>query len=160
MARREIDVELGVGGVADLRGRILSGERGEMRGGGEDQGLIGGLVVSGRLGPGGGSGRGSRYAIEEFDDVGGIEVGGMEVGGMEDVLIEAGEQENFVALEWAADSASELLLAIVGLERQQTISRAKGAISHVVEDGAVDVIEPDLVTTLMTAPPERPCSAP
>ena len=36
MMGREIDVELGVGRVPDLRGGILSGERGETRGGGED----------------------------------------------------------------------------------------------------------------------------
>ena len=56
MVGREIDVELGIGGVADLRGGIFSGERGELGGGGEDQGLVGSFVVSRRVRPGAAAG--------------------------------------------------------------------------------------------------------
>jgi hypothetical protein len=129
MVGSEIDVELGVGRVADLRGGIFSGEGGEMGGGVEDQGLIGGFVVSGSVGPGGG-GHDLRSAIEELDDVGRVE----------DVLIESSEEENLVALERAADGASELLLAIVRLESEESVGGAEGTVAQVVEDGAMDVI--------------------
>jgi len=56
------------------------------------------------------------------------------------VLIESGEKENLVALERAADGASELLLAIVRLERQEGVDGAEGTVAQVVEDGAVDVV--------------------
>ena len=72
-----------------------------MSGGSEDQGFIGGFVVSGSEGSGSGGGHDLRSAIEEFDYVGGVK----------DVLIESGEKENLVALERTADGASELLLA-------------------------------------------------
>ena len=68
--------------------------------------------------------------FDEFDDVGLVE----------DVLIESSEEENFVALEWAADGASELLLAIVRLERQEGIVRAEGTVAEIIESRAVQVI--------------------
>src|SRR5579864_1036378 len=101
-----------------------------MGGGGEDQSLIGGFVVSGRVRSGAGGGHNFRAAIEEFDYVGRVE----------DVLIESGEEENLVALEWAADGASELLLAIVRLERQEGIRGAERTVAQVIEDGAMNVI--------------------
>jgi hypothetical protein len=91
--------------------------------------LIGGFVVSGSVGPGGG-GHDLRSAIEELDDVGRVE----------DVLIESSEEENLVALERAADGASELLLAIVRLESEESVGGAEGTVAQVVEDGAMDVI--------------------
>ena len=111
MVRREIDVELSVGCVADLRGGIFSGERGELRRGGEDQGLIGDFVVSGSVGAGASGGDDLRSAVQEFDYVGGVE----------DMLIEAGEEENLVALERTADGASELLLAVVRFESEKGV---------------------------------------
>jgi hypothetical protein len=113
MAGCEIDVELGVGRVADLRGGIFSGKRSELGGSGEDQGLIGGFVVSGSVRSGGGLGNDLRAAVEEFDYVGRVE----------DVLVESGEKENLVALDGAADGASELLLAIVRLEGEELSRR-------------------------------------
>ena len=130
MAGREIDVELGVGRVADLRGGIFSGKRGELGGGGEDQGLIGGLVITGSVRSGGGLGHDLRTAVEEFDYVGRVE----------DVLVESGEEENLVALDGAADGASELLLAIVRLEGEERIGSAEGAVAEIEERGAVQVI--------------------
>ena len=130
MVRREIDVELRIRRIADLRGGIFSGERGEMRGGGEDQGLIGGFVVSGRVGTGAGRGHNLRRSVKEFDNVGRVE----------DVLIESREKENLVALERAANGASELLLAIVRLERQESVGRAKRTVAQVIENCPVHVI--------------------
>ncbi len=71
-----------------------------------------------------------RTAIEEFDDVGNVE----------DVLIESGEEEDLVALEGAADGASDLLLTIVRLEREEGIGGAEGTVAKIVERGAVHVI--------------------
>ena len=92
--------------------------------------MIGGFVVSGRVRSGAGGGHDFRGAIEELDDVGGVE----------DVLIESGEKENLIALKRAADGASELLLAIVRLEREESVGSAEGTVSHVVEDGAMNMI--------------------
>ena len=130
IARREIDVELGVGGVADLRGGIFSGERSQLRGGGEDQGLIGGFVIAGSVGAGAGLRNDLRTAVEEFNDV----------GRMKNVLIESGEEENLVALQRTADGASDLLLAVVRLEREKRIGRAEGTVAQIVKAGAVQVI--------------------
>jgi len=130
MAGSEIDVELDVGSIADLRGGIFSGERGELGGGGGDQGLIGGFVVSGGVGSGAGGGYDLRGAVEEFDDVGGVE----------DVLIESGEEENFVAVERAADGASELLLAVVRLEREEGVGGTERTVAQVIEGGAMHAI--------------------
>jgi len=71
-----------------------------------------------------------RTAVEEFDDIGNVE----------DVLIESGEEENLVALDWTADGASDLLLAIVWLEGKKRIRRAEGTVAEVVERGTVQVI--------------------
>ena len=130
IARGEIDIELGVGGVADLRGGIGSGERSELRGGGEDEGLVAGFVVAGRIGSGAGLGDDLHGAVEEFDDIGNVEV----------VLIESGEEEDFVFLERTADGASALLLAAVGLEGHKGIGGAESAVADVIEAGAVPVI--------------------
>src|ERR1700681_981000 len=88
MAGSEIDVELGVGRVSDLRGGIFAGERSEVSGGGDDQCLIGGFVVSGGVRSGASGGNDLRSAVEEFDDAGRVK----------DVLVEAGEEEDSVAL--------------------------------------------------------------
>ena len=126
----EIDVEFGKGRVADLRSGVFSGERGEVRGSGEDQALIGGFVVPGCVRSGGGLGYDLRTAIEEFDDVGNVE----------DVLIESREEENLVAPDRPADCAPDLLLAIVWLEGKEGIRCAEGAVAEIVEGGAVQVI--------------------
>src|SRR5216684_9384784 len=98
MARGKIDVELGIGGVAHLSGGIFSGERGELSGSGEDQSLIAGFVVAGSEGAGASLGDDLRTAVQEFDDIGGVEI----------VLIESGEEEDFILLDRAADGASGL----------------------------------------------------
>ncbi len=130
MARGEIDIQLGIGRVADLRGGIFSGERGELGGGSEDQSLIGGLVIAGSVWSGRGLGHDLRTAVEEFDYVGGVE----------DVLIESGEEENLVSLNGAADGASELLLAIVRLKGEERIRSTEGTVAEIVERGAMHVI--------------------
>ena len=56
------------------------------------------------------------------------------------MLIEAGEEENLVALERAADGASELLLAIVRLECQECVGGAERAVPEVIKRRAVQVI--------------------
>jgi len=99
-------------------------------GGGEDQGFIGGFVVSGSEGSGAGGGHDLRGAIEEFDDVGGVK----------DVLIESAEKEDLVALERTADGASELLLAIVRLKSQESIGGSERTVAEVIKDGAVHMI--------------------
>ena len=60
------------------------------------------------------------------------------------MLIESGEEENLVALDRAADGASDLLLAVVRLERQEGIGRAEGTVAQIVERGAVHMIPPGL----------------
>ena len=75
-----------------------------------------------------------RTAVEEFDDVRNVE----------DVLIESGEKENLVALERAADGASDLLLAVVRLEGEEGIGGSEGTVAQIVERGAVDVIRAGL----------------
>ena len=153
VAGRDVDVELGVGAVADLRRRIFSGERRQLRGGAADQGLVASLVVAGGVGSSPGLRDNLRAAAHEFDDI----------GTMEDVLIESGEEENLVALERTADCASELLLAVVRLERlaipvnarawpsagwfdwrnglvQKIISRTEGTVAEMVEGRSVQVI--------------------
>ena len=56
------------------------------------------------------------------------------------MLIEAGEEENLVALERAADGASDLLLAVVRLEGEESVGGAERTVAEVVERGAVQVI--------------------
>ena len=130
VARGEIDVELGVDGIADLSGGIFSGEGGELGGGGEDQGLIAGFVVSGSERSGASLGNDLRGAVQEFDYVGDVEV----------VLIESGEEEDFILLDGATDGASGLLLAVVGLEGEEGVGCAEGAVTKEVESSAVPVI--------------------
>ena len=59
---------------------------------------------------------------------------------MEDVLIESGEKENLVALERAADGASDLLLAVVRFESEEGIGCAEGTVAQVIESRSVHVI--------------------
>jgi len=112
--------------------------------------LIAGFVVAGRVGSDAGLRHNLHGAVEKFDDVGDVEV----------VLIESSEEEDFIFMNGAADGGAALLLAAVGLEGEVGIGGTEAAVADVVESGAVPVMEPDLVTTLMTAPPARPCSAP
>ena len=72
-----------------MRGGIRSGERSELGGGGEDQGLIAGFVVAGSVRSGAGLGDDLHSAVEKFDHIGDVEV----------VLIESGEEEDFVFLD-------------------------------------------------------------
>src|SRR5579872_5501463 len=130
MARGEIDVELAVAGISDLSGWILSSKRTELRGGGEDQPFVAGFVVTRRVRSGAGLRNDFRAAVEKFDDV----------GDMEDVLIESGKKENLVALERAADSASDLLLAVVRPEREKRAGGSERTVAQIVERGAVNVI--------------------
>ncbi len=130
VARGEIDIELGVGGVADLRGRIRSGQRIELGGRGEDQGLIAGFVIAGGVRSGAGLRDDLHGAVEEFDDVGDVEV----------VLIESGEEEDLVLLDGTADGASALLLAAVRFEGQEGVGGPESAVADVIESGAVPVI--------------------
>ena len=71
-----------------------------------------------------------RTAVQKLDHVGNVK----------DVLVESGEEENLVALERAADGASDLLLAVVRLEREKRIGRAERTIAQIVERCAVHVI--------------------
>ena len=130
VARREIDINFGVGGVAHLSGGIFSGERGELRGCGEDQRLIAGFVVAGSVGSGAGLRDDLRTAVQKFDNGGNVKV----------MLVESGEEEDFIFLERAADSASGLLLAVVRLEGEEGVGGAEGAVAQKIKSGAVPVI--------------------
>src|SRR5579862_159286 len=130
MARGEIDVELAVAGISDLSSWILSSKRTELRGGCKDQRFVAGFVVTRRVRSGAGLRNDFRAAVEEFDDVGDVE----------DMLIESGEEENLVALERAADSASDLLLAVVRPEGEKRVGGPERTVAQVVERGAVNVI--------------------
>ncbi len=94
-----------------MRGGIGSGERSELGCGGEDQGLVAGFVVAGRVRSGAGLGDDLHGAVEEFDYVGDVEV----------VLIESGEEEDFIFLDRTAESGSALLLVAMGLESHEGI---------------------------------------
>ena len=130
--RREIDVELAERGVADLRGGIFSGERGEAVGGGEDQGLIVGLVVAGSGGAGAKLRNHLSGAVKEFDYVGRVK----------DMLVKSGEEEDFVLLDGAADGGSGLLLAAVRLEGEERVGGAECAVAEDNRTGAVRWLEP------------------
>ena len=130
VARSEIDIELGVRGIADLRGGKGTGKRGEVSGSGEDKGLIAGFIIAGRLGSGAGLGLDDHGAVKEFDDIGDVEI----------VLIESAEEEDFVFLDRTAERGSALLLAAVRLEGHHGIGRAEAAVADVVEAGAVPVV--------------------
>ena len=101
-----------------------------MGGGGEDESLIAGFVVAGRIRSGAGLRDDLHGAVEEFDYVGDVEV----------VLIESGEEEDFILLDGTADGASALLLAAVRLEGQEGIGGPESAVADVIESGAVPVI--------------------
>ena len=114
-----------------MRGGIRAGEGGELSGGGEDESLVAGFVVAGSEGPGSGLRDDLHGAVEEFDDVGNVEV----------VLIEAGEEEDFVFLEGTAKGGSALLLAAVRFEGHKGSSgAAEAAVADVIEAGAMPVI--------------------
>ena len=114
IARSEIDIELGVRGIADLRSGIRSGERSELRGGGEDQGLVAGLIVAGRIRSGAGLRDHLHAAIEKFDHVGNVEV----------VLIESGEEEDFIFLERTAEVPPPCCWRLCGLKDMNGVGRA------------------------------------
>ena len=130
VARSEIDIEFGVGGIADLRGGKGSSKRGEMSRCGEDEGLIAGFIITGRVGSDTGLGLDRHGAIEEFDDIGDVEV----------MLIETAEEEDFIFPDGTAERGSALLLAAMGLEGHHRIGGAKSAVANVIETGAVPVV--------------------
>jgi len=113
-----------------LGGGIGSGEGGKLGGGSEDEGLVAGFVVARRVRSGAGLRDHLHGAVEELDDIGNVEV----------VLIETGEEEDFVFLEGTADGASALLLAAVGLEGHKGIGGSETAVANVIEAGAVPMI--------------------
>src|SRR5207302_3989823 len=94
MTSGNIDIELGVSGVADLRGGIFSGQGREFGRCGKHQGGVGGLVVS-RNSVAAGLRAQLRTAVQKLHDV----------GDAEDMLVKSGEKENFVELDGAADRA-------------------------------------------------------
>src|SRR6202034_4146083 len=61
---------------------------------------------------------------------------------MKEVLVESRKEEDFVPLERTSDGSSDLLLAIVWLEREKRISSAKRAVAQVIERSAVQMIGP------------------
>ena len=130
MPGREIYVELAVGGIADLGGGIFSGERSQSRGRCEDESLIGRFIVTGSCRPGARLWHDSRAAIEKFDYIGYVE----------DVLIESGKEENFVALQRTADCASHLLLAIVRAKSQKRVGCSQRTVAKIIESRSVQVI--------------------
>src|SRR5208337_323666 len=130
VARSEIDIEFGVGGIADLRGGKGSSKRGEMSRCGEDEGLIAGFIITGRVGSDTGLGLDRHGAIEEFDDIGDADV----------MLIETAEEEDFIFPDGPGERGSALLLAAMGLEGHHRIGGAKSAVANVIETGAVPVV--------------------
>jgi len=61
-------------------------------------------------------------------------------GHVEDVLIVSGEEEDAVGLDGAAESSSELLLAIGRLESKSGLLRVEEAVADEIEAGPVKVI--------------------
>src|SRR4051812_4970713 len=129
MTSGNVDIELGVSGVADLRGGIFSGQGREFGRCGKYQGGVGGLVVS-RNSVGAGLRAQLRTAIQELHDV----------GNAEDMLVKSGKKENFVELDGAADGASDLLLPVMRLEGEKRIAGAEGTIAQVVKRSAMQVV--------------------
>src|SRR5690348_7366767 len=129
MTRGNVDVELGVGGVADLRGGIFSGQRRELGRSGKYQGGVRGLIVPWN-GVGAGLRAQLRTAVQELHDV----------GNAEDMLVKSGEKEDLVALDGTADGASHLLLPVMRLEGEKRIAGAERTIAQIVEPGAMQVI--------------------
>src|SRR5437879_2035752 len=82
-------------GVAQERGAELSAELGELIGGGEDQRFVSSFVV-------GEGGCHLRRTIRELHD-------GRD---MKNVLVKAGKVEDFISLNRAADTESELILFV------------------------------------------------
>ena len=134
LAGREIEVELGIGRIADLRGRIFSRERRQSRRRGEHERLIGCFVVSRGERSRRGCWHNFRTAVEKLNDV----------RHMEDVLIESREEEDLVALDGPADRASDLLLPVVRLECQKRIGRAERTVAQIVERRAMHMIRSGL----------------
>src|SRR5579862_1730700 len=127
MVGREIEVELAVRGIADLRRWIFTSERGQLRCGGKDQRLIGGFVVPRRIWAGAGLRDDLGTAVEKLDYIGHVK----------DVLIESGEEEGAISPNGAADRASKLLLTVMGLKREEGVGRAEGAVPQMIEDSAM-----------------------
>lgn len=135
IARREIDIELGIRGIADLRSGVRSGEGSELCGGSEDQSLVAGLIVAGRIRPGASLRHNLHRPIEKFHYVRYAEV----------VLIESGKEKDFISLERAAERGSALLLLAVRLERhERSSSAAECAVANVIKAGAMPVVGPGL----------------
>ncbi len=92
--------------------------------------LIAGFVVAGSGGAGAGLGNDYAAAVDKADDR----------RFMEDVLIEAGEEEDAVAAEWAADGRAKLVLLAGGLDVQEGVAGVEGAVAEVIESGAVKFV--------------------
>ena len=83
VVRGEIDVELAVGGVADLSGGIYAGQRRQLSSRCENKSLVGGVIVSRRVGTGAGLGDNLRTAVQKLDDVGSVK----------EMLVESGKEK-------------------------------------------------------------------
>jgi hypothetical protein len=109
VARVKVDIEFRVRRISDLCSRILARKGRKLRSSGEDQGLICSFVIAAAVRSGAGLWNDARAAVQKFDDIGHVK----------DVLIESGKEEDFVALQRSADSASDLLLAVMRFEGEK-----------------------------------------
>ena len=96
--------------------------------------MVAGFVVAG----GGGAGAGLRddyaAAVDEADDRGLVE----------NVLIEAGEEEDAVAAERTSEGEAELLLLAGRFHIEEWIAGVEGAVAEVIEPGAVKFVRAGL----------------
>jgi hypothetical protein len=79
---------------------------------------------------------------------------------VKDVLIEATEEKCAIAVDGTAQGETELLLLLMRLEVEEGMGGAERAVSNEIKIGSVELVGSDFVTTLITAPPARPNSAP
>src|SRR5579864_1152669 len=129
MPWREIDIKLAVRRVADLRRGIFSCQRTQLPCRGKYQRLIGGFVVS-RNARTSGLRQKLGTSVQELDYV----------RHAKNVLVKSPKEENLIPLDGPADGASDLLLPVVRLERQECARRAQRTVAHVIEDRTVVVI--------------------
>src|SRR5579871_6588245 len=123
MPGRKRNIQLEETGIAD-HGRLkVSGLLRKLLGGGEDQVLVGGLVV-------GGAGLDVAHPVYKAHHGGHVK----------HVLIESAEIKNPVLHDRAAQGEAELLLAIVRLEVHERLLCVEAAVAEVIKSAAMSVI--------------------
>src|SRR5271170_682308 len=128
--RGQGEIQFKEAGVAGHGGRELTGERGQLRGGGEHDCLIAGFVVAGVQWLLAGLRDNLRAAIQKADHR----------RYMKDVLVESAIKEDAVAMQRTAEGESELLLLRVRFEIEVGLGRAECAVSNEIKVSPVKLI--------------------